>query len=82
MCQMGDGTTNIGAFHESLNLAGLWKLPIVFVIVNNQLGMGTTVERASAEPELYKRGCAYRMRGRAGRRQRRARRAAMPRAPR
>lgn len=63
MCLMGDGTTNIGAFHESLNLAALWKLPIVYVIVNNRLGMGTTVERASAEPDLYKRGCSYRMPG-------------------
>jgi pyruvate dehydrogenase E1 component alpha subunit len=63
MCQMGDGTTNIGAFHESLNLASLWNLPIVFVIVNNLMGMGTTVEKASAEPELYKRGSAYRMVG-------------------
>ena len=45
MCQLGDGTTNIGAFHESLNLAALWQLPIVYVIVNNQLGMGTPVER-------------------------------------
>jgi pyruvate dehydrogenase E1 component alpha subunit len=61
MCQMGDATTNIGAFHESLNLAQLWKLPIVFFIVNNHYGMGTTVERASAEPELYRKACAYRM---------------------
>lgn len=61
MCTMGDGTTNIGAFHESLNIAGLWNLPIVYVIVNNLLGMGTTVERSSAEPELYKRGAAYRI---------------------
>jgi pyruvate dehydrogenase E1 component alpha subunit len=61
MCQMGDGTTNIGAFHESLNLAALWNLPVIFVIINNQMGMGTTVEKASAEPELYKRACAYRM---------------------
>ncbi|HEV8167297.1 MAG TPA: thiamine pyrophosphate-dependent enzyme, partial [Actinomycetota bacterium] len=61
MCQMGDGTTNTGAFHESLNLAQLWRLPIVYVIVNNQTGMGTKVEAASAEPELYKRACAYRM---------------------
>ena len=36
ICLLGDGTTNIGAFHESLNLAALWKLPIVYVIVNNQ----------------------------------------------
>lgn len=61
MCTMGDGTTNIGAFHESLNIAGLWNLPIVYVIINNQLGMGTTVEKSSAEPELYKRGAAYRI---------------------
>jgi pyruvate dehydrogenase E1 component alpha subunit len=61
MCTLGDGTTAIGAFHESLNIAALWHLPIVFVIINNQLGMGTTVERSSAEPELYKRGAAYRM---------------------
>jgi pyruvate dehydrogenase E1 component alpha subunit len=61
MCQMGDATTNIGAFHESLNLAQIWKLPIIYVIVNNFLGMGTRIEWASAEPELYKRACAYRM---------------------
>ncbi|SEC13582.1 pyruvate dehydrogenase E1 component alpha subunit [Paramicrobacterium humi] len=61
MCTMGDGTTNIGAFHESLNIAALWNLPCVFVIINNKLGMGTTVDKASAEPELYKRGAAYRM---------------------
>jgi pyruvate dehydrogenase E1 component alpha subunit len=63
MCLMGDGTTNIGAFHESLNIAALWRLPIVYVIINNRLGMGTPVERSSAEPELYKRGCSYRMPG-------------------
>ena len=63
MCVLGDGTTNIGAFHESLNLAGLWHLPIVYVIVNNGLGMGTPVEKAAAEPELYKRGCSYRIPG-------------------
>ena len=61
MCTMGDGTTNIGAFHESLNIAGLWNLPIVYVIVNNQLGMGTTVEKSSAEPELFRRGASYRI---------------------
>lgn len=63
MCLLGDGTTNIGAFHESLNLAALWRLPIVYVVVNNRLGMGTPVERSSAEPELYKRGCSYRIPG-------------------
>lgn len=63
MCLLGDGTTNIGAFHESLNLAAVWRLPIVYVIVNNLLGMGTPVEKASGEPELYRRGCAYRIPG-------------------
>ncbi len=63
MCLLGDATTNIGAFHESLNLAALWRLPVVYAIVNNQLGMGTTVQAAAAEPELWKRGCAYRMPG-------------------
>jgi hypothetical protein len=63
MCQLGDATTTIGAFHESLNLAALWRLPIVYVIVNNQLGMGTPVEAAAAEPELWKRGCSYRIPG-------------------
>ena len=61
MCTLGDGTTAIGAFHESLNIAALWKLPIAYVIINNGLGMGTTVEKSSAEPDLYKRGAAYRM---------------------
>lgn len=64
VCQMGDGTTNIGAFHESLNLAAIWNLPVVFVIINNGLGMATTVEMAAGEPLLYKRGCSYRIEGR------------------
>jgi pyruvate dehydrogenase E1 component alpha subunit len=63
LCQMGDGTTNIGAFHESLNLAAIWKLPIVYVVINNGLGMATTVEHAAGEPLLYKRGCSYRIEG-------------------
>ena len=63
MCVLGDGATNIGAFHESLNLASVWDLPVVYVVINNGLGMGTTVKAASAEPELYKRGCAYRLEG-------------------
>ncbi|CAM4150927.1 pyruvate dehydrogenase (acetyl-transferring) E1 component subunit alpha [Nocardiopsis rhodophaea] len=63
MCQMGDGTTNIGAWHESLNIAALWNLPIVFVVINNFTGMGTTVDRSSAEPELYKRGSAFQIEG-------------------
>lgn len=63
VCQMGDATTNIGAWHESLNLAALWKLPVIYLIVNNGYGMGTTVEEGAAEPDLYKRGAAFRMHG-------------------
>ncbi len=63
LCELGDGAVNIGAWHESLNLASLWNLPVVFLIVNNEYGMGTSVSRASSEPELYKRACAYRMHG-------------------
>ncbi|MEU8898695.1 pyruvate dehydrogenase (acetyl-transferring) E1 component subunit alpha [Nocardia sp. NPDC048505] len=63
VCQMGEGTTNIGAFHESLNIAALWRLPVVFLVINNQTGMGTTVEKSSAEPDLWKRAAGYRMRG-------------------
>ncbi len=58
-CFVGDGAVNEGAFHESLNLASLWRLPVVFIIENNQYAMGTAVERASAVKELYKRACAY-----------------------
>lgn len=58
-CQMGDATTNIGSFHESLNLAALWKLPIVYVIVNNGYGMGTTVAAGSAVAELNQKASAY-----------------------
>ena len=63
VCQMGDATTNIGAWHESLNLAALWNLPVIYLVVNNGYGMGTTVEEGAAEPDLYKRGCAFRMHG-------------------
>jgi pyruvate dehydrogenase E1 component subunit alpha len=63
LCELGDGAVNMGAWHESLNLAALWHLPIVFLVINNRYGMGTSVERASAEPDLYKRAAAYRMRG-------------------
>ena len=65
VCELGDGAVNMGAWHESLNLAALWKLPIVFLVVNNKYGMGTAVDRASAEPQLHKRASAYRMHGEA-----------------
>jgi pyruvate dehydrogenase E1 component alpha subunit len=58
-CMFGDGAVNIGAFHESLNFSKVLQLPVVWFCVNNQYGMGTAVERASAVPEVYKRACAY-----------------------
>ncbi|MHB1006495.1 MAG: pyruvate dehydrogenase (acetyl-transferring) E1 component subunit alpha [Chloroflexota bacterium] len=59
----GEGATNIGAFHESMNLAKVWHLPIVFFCVNNQYGMGTAVARASAVAEIYRKAEAYDMVG-------------------
>jgi pyruvate dehydrogenase E1 component alpha subunit len=55
----GDGAMNSGAFHESLNIAALWKLPAVFLLEDNGVAMGTRVERSSAEPDLAKRVEAY-----------------------
>ena len=63
LCQFGDGAVETGSFHEALNLAGVWDLPIVFQIINNQYGMGTSVEQSAAEPELWRRATAYRMHG-------------------
>ena len=63
ICELGDGAVNMGAWHESLNLAAVWNLPVVFLVINNQYGMGTSVERASAEPDLFKRAASYRMTG-------------------
>jgi pyruvate dehydrogenase E1 component alpha subunit len=61
-CQMGDGTTNGGPFHESLNLAKIYRLPIVFFVVNNLYGMGLRVDKGSAVSQLYRKACAYDMR--------------------
>jgi pyruvate dehydrogenase E1 component alpha subunit len=63
LCQLGDGATNTGAFHEALNLAAIWQLPIVFQVLNNFYGMGTPVEQASAEAEIWRRASAYRIEG-------------------
>jgi pyruvate dehydrogenase E1 component alpha subunit len=60
-CMFGDGATNIGAFHESLNFAKVFQLPVVWFCVNNQYGMGTAVDRASAVSEIYRKACAYDM---------------------
>ena len=61
VCFMGESVVNTGAFHEALNMAGLWKLPVVYIIENNRYGMGTALERASAIHDIYERGAAYNM---------------------
>jgi pyruvate dehydrogenase E1 component alpha subunit len=59
VCVFGDGAANQGTFGETLNLAALWHLPVVFMVTNNQFGMGTALERHSAEPDLHRRGEGY-----------------------
>ncbi len=61
LCYMGDGSTNIGYFHEALNMAGVWDLPIIYIVENNNYGMGTSVERASAAPDISTKALAYAM---------------------
>ncbi|HEU5048679.1 MAG TPA: pyruvate dehydrogenase (acetyl-transferring) E1 component subunit alpha [Gemmatimonadales bacterium] len=63
LCYFGEAAANIGSFHETLNMAGLWKLPAIFVIENNGYGMGTSLRRASAIPNLVERAAAYGMPG-------------------
>lgn len=61
-CYFGDGAVAEGAFHESLNLAALWQLPVLFLCENNRYGMGTALERAQSEPDLCRKAQAYRIR--------------------
>jgi pyruvate dehydrogenase E1 component alpha subunit len=56
LCQFGDGASNQGTFGETMNLAALWKLPVVFMITNNRFGMGTSLERHSAMTDLLRKG--------------------------
>ena len=59
ICFFGDGAVNQGTFHESLNMAALWKLPVLFVCENNHYQIGTEIHRHSAVAEVYKRACAH-----------------------
>lgn len=61
ICMFGDGATNIGFFHEGLNLSKVWNLPVLWVCENNQYGMGTAVERASAVSEIRQKAEGYGM---------------------
>jgi pyruvate dehydrogenase E1 component alpha subunit len=61
LCFFGEAAVNNGAFHESLNMAGLWKLPVIYLIENNRYGMGTALERASAINDIAERARAYDM---------------------
>jgi pyruvate dehydrogenase E1 component alpha subunit len=63
ICFFGEGSTNIGGFHEAMSLAGLWKLPIVFVCENNQYAMGTPLERTSPLTDLSIKAEGYGMMG-------------------
>jgi len=62
ICMFGDGATNIGFFHEALNLSKVWELPVLWACENNQYGMGTAVERASAVSEIRRKADGYGMR--------------------
>jgi pyruvate dehydrogenase E1 component alpha subunit len=61
LCYMGDGAVRQGALHEAFNMAMLWKLPVIFIIENNNYAMGTSVERTSNVHDLWKLGLSYEM---------------------
>lgn len=62
-CFFGDGAVAEGSFHESMNLAALWKLPVLFLCENNRYAMGTALDRHQAEPRLFRKAAAYRIEG-------------------
>ncbi len=62
LCFLGDGAANAGVFYETLNMAALWELPVIFIIENNEFAMGTRLEYHAADTELYKRGYPFNMR--------------------
>ncbi len=61
VCSFGDGASHQGALHETFNMAMVWKLPVIFILENNNYGMGTSVERVSSVPDLSTLGSAYEM---------------------
>jgi len=61
LCFFGEAAVNQGAFHESLNMAQLWKLPCIYICENNQYGMGTSLARAMSLSDIAQKGCAYEM---------------------
>lgn len=65
LCFFGDGAIHQGAFHESLNLAAVWKLPVIYLVENNHFGMGTAVERVSSVEDFAVKAAAYDIPGRA-----------------
>ena len=61
LCFLGDGAVRQGSFHESLNLASLWKLPVIYIVENNGYAMGTSVSRTASNEEIWKLGKGYQM---------------------
>ena len=61
LCYFGEAAVNIGAFHEALNMASVWKLPVIFVCENNRYGMGTAFERVAAVTDVVEHACSYDM---------------------
>jgi pyruvate dehydrogenase E1 component alpha subunit len=61
VCFFGEAAVNNGAFHEALNMAALWQLPVIYVVENNRYGMGTALERASSVNDIAERACSYDM---------------------
>ncbi|HTI06188.1 MAG TPA: thiamine pyrophosphate-dependent enzyme, partial [Gemmatimonadales bacterium] len=61
VCFFGEAAVNIGAFHETLNMASVWKLPVIFICENNRYGMGTAFERVAAVTDIVEHACSYDM---------------------